>query len=117
MKRQRNTEDVAIQEGSGNVYADLGYPDAEDMAVKAQLVTKIADLIRERGLTQEGAARVLSLTQPKISKLLKGQFRGIIERRLLRCLTRLGRDVEIVVKPAPRRRPGRLTLLFAANAR
>src|SRR5271157_1622903 len=117
MKRQRNTEGVAVQEGSGNVYADLGYPDSEDMAVKAQLVTKIADLIRERGLTQGGAAKVLSLTQPKISKLLKGQFRGISERRLLRCLTRLGRDVEIVVKPAPRRRVGRLTLLFAARAR
>ena len=117
MKMQKSTEAIAVQEGTGDVYADLGYPDAEDMAVKAQLVTKIADLIRERGLTQEGAARVLSLTQPKISKLLKGQFRGISERRLLRCLTKLGRDVQIVVKPAPRRRPGLLTLLFAANAR
>jgi predicted XRE-type DNA-binding protein len=117
MKRQRNIEGVAVQQGRGNVYADLGYTDSEDMAVKAQLVTKIADIIRERGLTQEGAASVLGLTQPKISKLLKGQFRGISERRLLRCLTRLGRDVQIVVRPAPRRRPGRLTLLFAANAR
>lgn len=117
MKRQRNIGDVGVQEGSGNVYADLGYSDSEDMAVKAQLVTKIADIIRERGLTQEEAAKVLRLTQPKISKLLKGQFRGISERRLLRCLTKLGRNVEIVVKPAPRRRPGRLTLLFAATAR
>ncbi len=116
MKRQRNIEAVAVQVGSGNVYADLGYTDSEDMAVKAQLVTEIADIIHERGLTQEEAARVLSLTQPKVSKLLKGQFRGISERRLLRCLTRLGRDVEIVVKRAPRRRAGRLTLLFAANA-
>jgi predicted XRE-type DNA-binding protein len=117
MKRPRNSEDVAVHEGSGNVYADLGYADSEDMAVKAQLVTKIADIIRERGLTQEGAAKVLSLTQPKISKMLKGQFRGISERRLLRCLTKLGRDVEIVVKPAPPRRAGRLTLLFATSAR
>jgi len=117
MKRQKNIDGITIQAGSGNVYADLGYSDSEDMAVKAQLVTKIADLIRERRLTQEGAAKVLRLTQPKISKLLKGQFRGISERRLLRCLTKLGRDVEIVVKPAPRRRPGRLTLLFAASAR
>lgn len=117
MKRQRDIEGVAVQGGSGNVYADLGYADSEDMAVKAQIVTKIADIIRERGLTQEGAARVLNLTQPKISKLLTGQFRGISERRLLRCLTSLGRDVEIVVKPAPRRRAGRLTLFFAANAR
>ena len=117
MKKPRQIDGVTIQEGIGNVYADLGYADSEDMAVKAQLVTKIADLIRERGLTQEEAAKILSLTQPKISKLLKGQFRGISERRLLRCLTKLGRDVKIIVKPAPRRRPGRLTLLFAANAR
>ena len=117
MRRSRNSGDVAIQQGSGNIYADLGYTDSEDMAVKAQLVTKIADIIRERGLTQEGAAKVLGLTQPKISKMLKGQFRGISERRLLRCLTKLGRDVQIVVKPAPRRRDGRLTLLFAASSR
>jgi predicted XRE-type DNA-binding protein len=117
MRRSRNSENIAIQRGSGNVYADLGYADSEEMAVKAQLVTKIADIIRERDLTQEEAAKVLGLTQPKISKLLQGQFRGISERRLLRCLTKLGRDVEIVVKPAPRRRSGRLTLLFAASAR
>jgi predicted XRE-type DNA-binding protein len=112
-----NSKRILIHEGSGNIYADLGYADSEDMVVKAQLVTNIADIIRERGLTQEGAAKVLSLTQPKISKMLKGQFRGISERRLLRCLTKLGRDVEIVVKPAPRRRPGRLTLLFAQSSR
>jgi predicted XRE-type DNA-binding protein len=117
MRRSRSSENIAIQRGGGNVYADLGYADPEEMAVKAQLVTKIADIIRERDLTQEGAAKVLGLTQPKISKMLQGQFRGISERRLLRCLTKLGRDVEIVVKPAPRRRSGRLTLLFAASAR
>ncbi|MDR3676354.1 MAG: helix-turn-helix transcriptional regulator [Acidobacteriota bacterium] len=90
---------------------------ANDMAVKAQLVTNIADLIRERGLTQEGGATLLGLTQPKVSNLLKGQFRGVSERLLLRCLTKLGRDVEIMVKPAPPRRAGRLTLLFNAGAR
>jgi predicted XRE-type DNA-binding protein len=117
MKKQTDIDGIEIQEGSGNVYADLGYTDAEDMALKAQLVTEIGDLIRQRGLTQEQAAKALNLTQPKISNLLKGQFRGISERRLLRCLTRLGRDVQIVVKRAPRTRPGRLTLLVAANAR
>ena len=113
MRKQRITNRILVQEGSGNVYADLGYPDSEDMMVKAQLVTKIADIIRVRGLTQERAASVLGLTQPKISKLLKGQFRGISERRLLRCLTRLGSDVEIIVKPTVRRRCGRLTVHFA----
>lgn len=113
MRKERVINGIPIQEGSGNVYADLGYADSEDMMVKAQLVTKIADIIRHRGLTQERAARLLGLTQPKISRLLKGQFRGISERRLLRCLTRLGRDVEIVVKPASRQRGGRLTVHFA----
>ena len=113
MRNARTMNRIPVQEGGGNVYADLGYPDSEDMMVKAQLVTKIADIIRQRGLTQERAANVLGLTQPKISKLLKGKFRGISERRLLRCLTRLGRDVEIVVKPAASRRTGRLTVHLA----
>lgn len=113
MRKERTMNGIPVQEGSANVYADLDYPDSEDMMVKAQLVTKIADIIRQRGLTQGRAAKVLGLTQPKISKLLKGQFHGISERRLLRCLTQLGRDVEIVVKPAARHRGGRLTVHFA----
>ena len=113
MRKERVMKGIPVEEGSGNVYADLGYAESEDMMVKAQLVTKIAHIIRQRGLTQERAARLLGLTQPKISRLLKGQFRGISERRLLRCLTRLGRDIEIVVKPASRHRGGRLTVHFA----
>lgn len=116
MIKERIIHDVSIQEGSGNVYADLSYSDPDDMMVKAQLVTKIGDIIRQRGLTQDEAAKLVGLTQPKISKLLKGQFRGISARRLLRCLTSLGRDVEIVIKPAPRRRPGRLSVLIARKA-
>lgn len=116
MRKERITHGISIQEGGRNVYADLSYADPDDMMVKAQLVTKIGDIIRQRGLTQDKAAELLGLTQPKISKLLKGQFRGVSERRLLRCLTSLGRDVEIVVKPAPRRRAGRLSVLFAAKA-
>jgi predicted XRE-type DNA-binding protein len=112
MRKEQTRNGIAVQKGSGNVYVDLGYPDSEDMMLKAQLVTKIADIIRQRGLTQESAARLLGLTQPKISKLLKGQFHGISERRLLRCLTHLGRDVEIVVKPTVSYREGRLTVHF-----
>src|ERR1700692_2500570 len=87
-----------IEKGSRNVYADLGYPDSDDMLIKAQLVTKIAKIIHQRRLTQAQAAKLLRLTQPKISRLLRGEFRGISERRLLQCLTRLGRDVQIIVK-------------------
>ncbi|HLQ76370.1 MAG TPA: XRE family transcriptional regulator, partial [Terriglobia bacterium] len=60
---------IQIEKGSGNVYADLGFPDSEDMLVKAQLVTKIAEIIRQRRLTQAQAAKLLRLTQPKISRL------------------------------------------------
>jgi predicted XRE-type DNA-binding protein len=113
MTKERIIRGIAIQKGSTNIYADLGVADAEDMLVKAQLMTRISDIIRERRLTQHKAAEILGLTQPKISRLLKGEFRGVSERRLLRCLTRLGRDVQIFVKPATRRRDGRLTVHFA----
>jgi len=114
MGKRKVTARVEIHEGSGNVYRDLGNADAEEMLVKATLVRKISEIIRSKGLTQVETARILGLTQPKVSALLRGQFRGISERKLIDCLTSLGRDVEIVVKDAPRRREGgKLTVVFA----
>ena len=114
MSKRKIAERTEILEGSGNVYRDLGFPDAEEMLVKAKLVYKISDIIRSKGLTQVAAARILGLTQPKLSGILRGQFRGISERKLIDCLTSLGRDVEIVVKDASRRRAaGKLTVVFA----
>ena len=98
MSERKVAERNGIHEGSGNVYRDLGFPDAEGMLVKARLVSKIADIIRGRGLPQAEAARTLGLTQPKLSSILRGRFRGISERKLIDCLTSLGRDVEIVVR-------------------
>ena len=113
MRKERFVDGVPVEEGTRNVYADLEFAHSEDMLVKAQLVTKIAEIIDKRGLTQGRAAQILGLTQPKVSRLLKGQFRGISERHLLDCLTRLGRDVEIVVKSTPPNRDtGRVTVLF-----
>ena len=103
-----------IEQGSTNVYADLGMADAEEMQVKAQLASKIGDIIRRRKLTQVQAAELLGITQPKLSGLLRGQFRGISETKMLECLTRLGRDVQIVVKSAPRSRTeGQVSVIFA----
>jgi len=103
-----------IEHGSTNVYADLGLADADEMLVKAQLATKIGDIIKRRKLTQVQAAELLGITQPKLSGLLRGQFRGVSEVKMLECLTRLGRDVEIVVKSAPRSRSeGHLTVVFS----
>jgi predicted XRE-type DNA-binding protein len=114
MKKQRVVRGIPVEESSGNVYADFGYKDAESMLVKAQLAAKIAEIVQTRSLTQTRTAEILGITQPKVSALLKGQFRGISEHRLLECLTRLGRDVHIVIKPAPRSRSnGRLTLSVA----
>ena len=100
MTRDAVTE---IEEGSTNVYADLGRPDADAMLVKAQLASRIGDIIKRRRLTQATAAEITGLPQPKLSGLLRGQFRGVSEVKMLTCLTRLGRDVRIVVGPARRR--------------
>jgi predicted XRE-type DNA-binding protein len=114
MKKKRAVRGIPVEEGSGNVYTDLGYPNSESMLVKARLAAKIAEILQRRALTQARAAEILGLTQPKVSDLLRGRFRGISEHRLMECLTRLGRDVHIEIKPAPRRRPkGRLTLSVA----
>jgi predicted XRE-type DNA-binding protein len=103
-----------IERGSTNVYADLGMADAEEMLIKAQLATKIGDIIRRRKLTQVQAAELLGITQPKLSGLLRGQFRGVSETKMLECLTRLGRDVKIVVKAVPRSRTeGHVSVVFA----
>ena len=101
-----------IEAGSGNVYADIGLVNADEMQVKAQLACAIGDIIKSRQLTQAEAAKLLGMTQPKLSNLLRGQFRGISEVKMIECLTRLGRDIQIVVGK-PRRTPGSLKVVFA----
>ncbi len=105
-----------ITEGTGNVYADLGFPDPEAMRIKAQLATAIADSIAAGKLTQSRAAEILGMPQPKLSQLLSGRFRGISEAKMMNCLARLGRDVRIVIgqKPPRRRKPGRVEVLQEA---
>ena len=94
---------IGIEHGSGNVYADLGMAGAQEMLLKAKLAAKIGDIIKHQNLTQQQAADLLAMPQPKVSLLLRGQFRGISEAKMLECLARLGRDIDIVVKPARRR--------------
>ncbi len=103
---------IGVEEGGANVYAELGRPDADEMLVKAQLASRIAEIIKRRRLTQVAAAEIIGLPQPKLSGLLRGQFRGVSEAKMLACLTRLGRDVRIVVGPARRRAgAGRIEVL------
>ena len=100
------SDDSAIKRGGDNLFADLKFPDADTHLLKAQLVSRMADIIGERKLTQVEAAKLLGLTQPKVSAMLRGQFRGFSERKLIDCLTSLGRDVQIVIKESPQRRAG-----------
>lgn len=103
-----------IEKGSTNVYADLGFENADEMLVKAQFATKIGEIIQKRKLTQTQAAELLGIPQPKLSNMLRGQFRGISETKMIECLTRLGSNVEIVVKSAPRSKAaGHVSVVFA----
>ena len=90
MSKRKIIDGTEILEGSGNVYRDLGYLDADKMLVKAQLVAKISEIIRSQELTQVEAARILGVTQSKLSGLLRGQFREIPERKLIECLVNVG---------------------------
>lgn len=96
-----------------NVYAQLGFPDADQMLVKAQLVSEIGEILRKRKWSQQQAAKVLGLTQPKLSKMLRGQFRGISEMKMMDCLIRLGRPVKIVVGPERKSPANRIEVVAA----
>jgi predicted XRE-type DNA-binding protein len=98
---------------SGNVFADLGLPDAEELLVKAELVMQISRIVEERGLTQVQAAELLGIDQPKVSALVRGNLRGYSVERLSRFLNALGQDVEIVVRPKPRTQPQGQTRVIA----
>jgi predicted XRE-type DNA-binding protein len=96
-----------------SAYEELGFADAGEMLVKAKLVMQIAEILRERGWSQQHAAKVLGMTQPKLSKMLRGQFRGISEMKMMDCLVRLGREVKIVVGPEKKKAAGRLEVVAA----
>jgi predicted XRE-type DNA-binding protein len=85
--------------GSGNVFKDLGIPNAEEHLVKAQLVFKIDSIMKDRDLKQAEAADLLGVKQPDVSKMLRGEFKQFSVERLLRFLVALNQDVKIVVTP------------------
>jgi predicted XRE-type DNA-binding protein len=95
-------ESLKWEPSTGNVFADLGLPNAGEHLTKAGLVVRIDRTIRQRKLTQSAAAQLMGIDQPKVSALLAGQFRGYSVERLMRFLVALGHDIEIVVKPRKR---------------
>ena len=90
---------VRVEQGSGNVFADLNLPNPELALVKAELVQRIRNLIAEKELTQVKAAKFLGLDQPKVSALIRGRVEGYSIDRLFRILNALGQRVEITVRP------------------
>lgn len=97
-------EEIEVYHGSGNVFADLELPDAEEIQAKAELARQILSIITKRHLTQAMAAEILGIDQPKVSALMRGKLRGFSMERLFHFLNALGRDVQIVVKAKPRSR-------------
>ena len=114
MKR-RYVLGTLVEEGGGNIFADLGLPDAETHLLKAQIVSEIHRLTKERKLTQRAAGRRMGISQPEVSRLFRGRFREYSVERLMGFLTTFDRDVEILVRPHRRRgRPGRIVFTRAA---
>src|SRR5437879_5922400 len=89
-----------VEPSSGNVFADLGFPNPDEALLKAQLAGRIFQLITDRKLTQKNAAALLGIDQPKVSALLRGKLTGFSTERLLRFLNVLGQDVHIVIRPS-----------------
>jgi len=94
-----------------NVFADLGLPRPDQELIKADLTLKIFRIIRERGLTQTAAAKLLGVKQPQVSLLLRNRAGSFSVVRLLEFLTALGQDVEITVRPT-RRAHGEMSILL-----
>lgn len=106
--------DDAITRGTGNVFADLGYADAEERQTKLRLAHAINGIIARRHLTQAAAAERLGVNQPKVSALARYKLDGFSVERLMTFLTALDRDVEIIIRKKPRSRTaGRISVVAA----
>jgi len=99
---------------SGNVFADLGLPNADERQTKVQLAVMINRIIEAQEVSQLAAARRLKINQPKISALANYRLEGFSVERLMHFLSALDRDIEIVVRPRPRSRKGARILVTAA---
>lgn len=111
--RNDNHVDAVIR-GSRNVFADLGYPDAAERQAKLRLAYALNQLLDQRRLTQASAAKALGVTQPKVSALRHYKLSGFSVERLMRLLTALDQDIEIVIKRKPRsRRAARIRVVAA----
>jgi predicted XRE-type DNA-binding protein len=107
MSKARSTK------SSGNVFADIGVPNAGEHLAKADLVIGIAALIRSKGLSQTAAAKLIGIAQPDVSRMMRGHFEGFSYERLFEVLNALGENVRVVVSDAKSRKDAKLEFEFA----
>jgi predicted XRE-type DNA-binding protein len=100
MKRKIKKQKIKIEKSSGNVFKDLGLDNSEELLAKAEIASQIYDLIKKKKLSQAKVAKLLKITQPKVSLLLSGKLRGFSLAKLLKFLNILGQDVKISTKPS-----------------
>jgi predicted XRE-type DNA-binding protein len=108
----KNRRKIDYEEGSGNVFADLGLPNPEQELLKANLTVQIFRAIKARKLTQAKAGKVLGIPQPHVSDLMRGRARAFSTERLMQFLAALGHDVEIRVKKT-RKEHGQVSVVAA----
>ena len=97
-KEQRASNETTFEESSGNVFVDLGYPEAVNIVARLQLMMQIENIIRQRGWTQEQAAKVLELRQSRVSELMNSRSEKFTIDMLMKLLNRLGKQVVLTVK-------------------
>jgi predicted XRE-type DNA-binding protein len=109
---KRVIKGIEIEFSSGNVFRDLGLPDADELKIKSGLAIQITKAVRRLELTQQEAGRQMGISQAKVSSLMRGDFANLSESKLMECLNRLGYDIEIKLRPA-RKAIGQRTLAVA----
>jgi predicted XRE-type DNA-binding protein len=105
-----------VEVGSGNIFADLGLPDSDELLLKAQIVVTLHRLIKAHKLTQTAAAKRIGIGQPDLSNVLRGRYRGYSVERLMRMLTAFDQDVEITVRPRRKKKGATGEITFNAVA-
>ena len=108
----KTRQTAKVTESSGNIFADLGFPDSAQEQIKAHLMLQIYRIIKKRKLTQTEAAEILGVRQPHVSGLMRGQSGAFSVERLMEFLTALGQDVEITVRPT-RKEHGEVSVVLA----
>ena len=114
MANRRGERRETVTRGTGNVFADLGFPDAAERHAKLRLAYALNQVLKDRKLSQADAAKALGITQPKVSSLRNYKLAGFSVERLMNLLTALDQDVEIVIRRKPRsRKTGRISVVAA----